>query len=65
MRSIDITDFDFNFLGKGSYEVTFTSRKTGKQYTSRITDMEIIDLTKNEDEPKVKDLNSLKRLCKM
>jgi hypothetical protein len=59
-----ITDFTFYFAGYGHYKVTYTSPKTGKKYTTTTTDMELIDATKNSDEPKRKDLEQLKRKCK-
>ena len=59
-----ITDFNFKFTGYGHYKVTYTSPKTGKQYSAKTSDMPLIDLTKNEDDPKQKDLNHLKRVCK-
>ncbi len=61
---IQITDFRFKFSGYGHYEVTFTSQKTGKQYTTITNNMPLIDATKNSEVPKIKDLNTLKALCK-
>ena len=58
------TDFTFTFSGYGHYKVTYTSPKTGKQHSVTTSDMPLIDLTKNEDDPKQKDLNHLKRVCK-
>lgn len=45
-----IYDFNFEFAGYGHYKVTY--------------DMPLIDATKNADEPKRKDLEQLKRVCK-
>lgn len=61
---LQITDFTFSFVGHGHYKVTFTSPSTGKQWTRTTTNMSLIDATKNEDNPKQKDLNSLKRFTK-
>lgn len=61
---IQKTDFDFRPAGYGRYDVTYTSPATGKQWTAEITDMELIDATKNADEPKVRDLEALKYHCK-
>jgi len=61
---IKISDFSFKFTGYGHYLVTYTSHKTGKQWSRTITDMTIIDATKNEDTPKRKDLEQLKRIVK-
>ena len=41
-----------------------TSPVTGKHWTTITNNMSLIDLTKNADEPKVKDLDELKRICK-
>lgn len=62
---IDISDFDFELRSHGIYKVTFTSRKTGKTWSSIISEMSIIDATKNTEEPKVKNLIRLKELCKL
>jgi hypothetical protein len=59
-----ITNFDFTFSGYGHYKVTYTSPKTGKQWTRTTDNMPLIDATKNADSPKVKDLNHLKSFCK-
>lgn len=59
-----LRDFDFTFAGYGHYKVTYTSPKTGKQWSRTTTDMELVDNTKNSDEPKRKDLEMLKRFCK-
>ena len=59
-----INDFTFSPSGHGHYRVTYTSPATRKEWTAVINDMEIIDLTKNADEPKRCDLESLKWLVK-
>lgn len=61
---ISESNFRFQSEGYGHYQVIFTSPATGKQWSKTSTDMELIDLTKNEDYPKIKDLNRLKRFCK-
>jgi len=58
------TDFNFEFTGYGHYRVTYTSPKTGKQWKCTTSNMQLIDDTKNADKPKLKDLNTLKSLCK-
>lgn len=60
----ELTDFRFEFTGYGHYRVTYTSPTTGKQWSMTTNNMPLIDATKNEDFPKQKDLESLKRLCK-
>lgn len=57
-----IYDFDFEFAGH--YKVTYTSPVTGKSWTAKTNDMPLIDATKNADEPKRCDLETLKRVCK-
>jgi hypothetical protein len=64
MKKIRKSDFDFVFSGYGHYKVTYTSPTTGKQWTKTTNNMPLIDATKNSDVPKIKDLNSLKFLCK-
>lgn len=64
-NSIELQDFTFRFVGTGHYKVTYTSQLTGKEWTQIITDMPLIDVTKNaENKPKKSDLLILKRLCK-
>jgi len=59
-----ISDFQFKIAGYGLYKVTYTSPVTGKQWTAKTNDMPLIDATKNTDEPKRQDLETLKRVCK-
>lgn len=61
---IQLSDFYFQISGYGHYKVTYTSPATGKQWSTVVSDMTMIDATKNADEPKRKDLEALKRLCK-
>lgn len=61
---ISRTDFRFIPSGYGHYKVTYTSPKTGKEWTKTTSNMPLIDATKNAQEPKQKDLNLLKSLCK-
>ena len=63
-NQISLTDFTFLFAGYGHYKVTYTSPKTGKQWSKTTTDMPLIDSTKNSDIPKIKDLKTLKLFCK-
>lgn len=64
MNTIKLSDFDFEFAGYGHYKVTYTSPATRKQFTATTSNMPLIDATKNADEPKIKDLNTLKSICK-
>lgn len=63
-RKISINDFSFRIAGYGRYKVTYTSPVTNKQWTTTTDDMYIIDATKNADNPKRKDLEALKYICK-
>ena len=63
-NQISLTDFTFLFAGYGHYKVTYTSPKTGKQWTTTTNDMPLIDATKGAEQPKIKDLLALKSVCK-
>lgn len=63
-NSISIYDFSFLPSGYGHYKVTYTSPVTGKKFSATTNNMPLIDDTKNADEPKIKDLEILKRICK-
>lgn len=65
MNKETIFNFSFTQTGYGRYDVTYTSPKTGRAYSCTVTDMTLIDATKNEDEPKQSDLIELKRRCKL
>ena len=60
----EITDFTFEFAGRGYYRVTYTSPVTGKSWTKTTSNTLLIDATKNSEGPLRKDLDRLKRLCK-
>lgn len=61
---VSLSDFRFAPAGYGHYKVTYTSPVTGKSWTATTDYMPLIDLTKNADEPKRKDLEALKHLVK-
>lgn len=63
-NTIKITDFSFMPSGYGHYKVKYTSPKTLKSWGTTTSNMRLIDLTQNAENPKVKDLISLKKLCK-
>ena len=63
-NKINISDFIFQFQGRGAYKVTYVSPVTRRKWTYRTTDMPLIDRTKNSYEPLIKDLEMLKRFCK-
>ncbi len=59
------SNFDFEFQGRGAYKVRYRSDITGKCTPWKyITEMTVIDKTKNAEYPLIKDLTDLKRLCK-
>lgn len=62
--SISIHDFEFRKSGHGYYTVIFKSPQTGKSWSNVISDMTLIDATKNSDKPKIKDLEKLKKIVK-
>ena len=64
MATISKLDFTFRIKSYGCYEVTYQSPTTRKCWTALITDMTLIDATKNEDNPLKKNLNILKKYCK-
>nr|DAG62267.1 MAG TPA: hypothetical protein [Caudoviricetes sp.] len=61
-KPISVYDFGFSLVGYGRYRVAYKS-ESEEVYTAIVTDMELIDATKNSDSPKVKDLKALKTLC--
>lgn len=63
-NDIRIYEFKFEFSGYGHYRVTYTSPTTGKKWSTVTNNMPLIDDTKNEENPKKKDLNRLKWICK-
>ena len=63
-QKIQLSDFTFFSAGYGYYNVYYTSPNTQKSWVTKTNDMQLIDATKNSDNPKLKDLNHLKRICK-
>ena len=59
-----ISDFTFIFSGYGHYKIVYSSPVTGKTWETKTSNMMLVDLTKNEEYPKQKDLEELKRVCK-
>ncbi len=64
MNQISLSDFRFEFSGYGHYLVTYTSPVTGKKWVKLISNMSLIDNTKNADYPKKCHLNDLKKFVK-
>lgn len=63
-NTIKLSDFNFQFSGYGHYKVTYISPVTGNSWKTIISDMHLIDVTKNSENPKKVDLNRLKSICK-
>lgn len=59
-----LTNFTKSLQSYGHFNVTYTSPKTGKTWTTLTTDAGLIDSTFGSDNPKQTDLNRLKKLCK-
>lgn len=59
-----LTNFSKSLQSYGHFNVTYTSPKTGKSWTTLTTDAQLIDSTFNSDNPTQADLNRLKKLCK-
>lgn len=64
MAPIRLCHFTLVFVGSGQYRVTYTSPNTGKSWAATITDMTLIDKTKNSECPKRTDLERLKKAIK-
>ena len=60
----ELSDFDFRFVSAGHYYVYYTSPNTPTLWKALVTDMELIDTTKNAEYPKRCDLDHLKRVVK-
>lgn len=63
MKANDLSKFSFAFAGYGHYKVTYTTGR-GDYWRALITDMMIIDRTKNAEWAKVDDIKQLRNLCK-
>lgn len=60
----NLNNFKKSLQSYGHFNVTYTSPKTGKSWTTLTTDTRLIDSTFGSDSPKQTDLNRLKKLCK-
>ena len=61
---IKLSDFSFRPAGYGCYLVSYCSPATGRVWQARVTDMTLIDRTKNAEDPRRCDLEMLKWFCK-
>ena len=58
MRANDLSKFTFYFRGYGAYLVTYTTDR-GDYYKAVVTDMPLIDATKNAEHAKIQDIKAL------
>lgn len=66
-KKYPLEGFRFRLVSSGAYKVTYESdydRKIGRYWSAIITDMTIIDATKNAENPKRKDVERLRYLVK-
>ncbi|HEY5587567.1 MAG TPA: hypothetical protein VIK86_01275 [Candidatus Paceibacterota bacterium] len=63
-KQIKLSDFSFELKEYGHYKVTYTSLVTGKQWSYTTTNMQLIDATKNSENPLKCNLELLKKYCK-
>ena len=63
-RANDLSGFDFRFAGSGHYRVTYTTPTRGDYWVALITDMTLIDATKNAEWTKKKDIQHLREVVK-
>ena len=59
MRANDLSKFTFYFRGYGHYLVTYTTDR-GDYYKALVTDMPLIDATKNAEHAKICDIKALR-----
>ena len=60
---LSLNHFRFEFSGHGHYKVVYTNPINFKQFSTVTNDMQLIDATKNSDQPKFSNLIRLKKLC--
>lgn len=64
MKANDLSCFSFRLVGAGHYRVTYTTPERGDYWVATITDMPLIDATKNADWAKVSDIEHLRYVVK-
>ena len=64
MKANDLSNFSFLLVGSGHYRVTYKTER-GDFWRALITDMTIIDATKNAEWAKGADIKHLRYLCKL
>jgi hypothetical protein len=63
-KGISISDFYFQDAGDGAYLVIYVSPTKKRGWSALVKDMSLIDATKDTANPKVKDLEKLRRIVK-
>lgn len=64
MKPNDLSCFSFRFVGAGHYKVTYTTPYRGDYWVALITDMTLIDATKNAEYAKGIDIQHLRDVVK-
>ena len=57
-------NFSFQYANYGIWKVTYISPKTGERWSAGVSDLDLIERTKNARFQKEADLMKLGRLCK-
>lgn len=63
MKANDLSQFSFRLVCAGHYRVTYTTER-GDFYIALVTDMPIIDATKNAEYAKLSDIKHLRNIVK-
>ena len=63
-RANDLSGFSFHLVGAGHYRVTYQTPQRGDYWVALITDMTVIDATKNAEWAKRRDIDHLRYLLK-
>lgn len=64
MKANDLSCFSFRLAGYGHYKVTYTTPYRGDYWIATISDMLLIDATKNAEQAKVSDIKLLRDYVK-
>ena len=64
MKANDLSQFEFEQIGSGCYKVKYETRFRGDYWVASITDMTLIDATKNAEWAKLKDIKHLRDVVK-
>ena len=65
MKANDLSCFSFRKVYAGHYRVTYTTPIRGDYWVATITNMPLIDATKNAEWAKVSDIEHLKYVVKL